>query len=61
MKRYEFVEIDVLSGYIADRRDGLIVALVATKRPDLQLNGLKELIEKANKYDKEREEECLNR
>ena len=57
MKRYEFIEIDVLSGYIEDRRDGLIVALVSTKRPDLQLNGLKELIEKANKYDKEREEE----
>lgn len=57
MKRYEFVEIDVLSGYIVDRRDGLIVALVETKRPDLRLNGLKELIEKANKYDKECEEE----
>lgn len=49
MSRYEFVQENVVEGYILDRNSDYIVALVSTKRPDLEFSALKELVEKANK------------
>lgn len=51
MKKYELIVENVVNAYILDKEENKIVALCSTKRPDLEFEKLKELVEKANEYD----------
>lgn len=48
MERYKLVTEDVLNCYILDTKNNKIVSLCSTKRPDLGVRGLQEMLRKAN-------------
>lgn len=51
VNKYEVIVTDVCNAYILDKKENRIVTLCSTKRPDLRFESLKDLVEKANKYE----------
>lgn len=48
MERYKLIIENPTEAYILDRQEETIVCLCNTKRPDLEFDKLKELIDKVN-------------
>ena len=48
---YKFVRENSIYGYILDEKKNCMVVLCTTKRPDLEFEGLQELVDKANEHE----------